>query len=259
MSPLTCSDLESRIDLFTADECGTDEADAIRRHLGECPHCAAACDEARQVVHLLDLRLQEPDRLRRLHARLAAEAATRRRVLRLSVPLRRAAALAAMLLVTLGLVGWLTPGLRMAETDGGLVAVLAPQARLNPGMEMARADRKQTPDVELALRLRNTGGRPLRVWVEGPQADLSLEVSGPGTFSRPVAEEPAPHPRAVTLAPDESYTHRVALPTGRLGSWTRPGDYAVRARLTTTATAPGMGPRRITVHSEPLTIHVDGP
>jgi anti-sigma factor RsiW len=256
---MTCPDVESRIDLYAADECGAAEADAIRRHLGECPRCASACEEARQVVSLLDLRLQEPDRLRRLHARLAAEGAPRRRVLRLPVPLRRAAALAAMLLITLGLVGWLTPGLKTAETDGGLVAVLAPQARLNPGMEMARADRKQAPDVELTLTLRNAGDRSLRVWVEGPQAELSLEVSGPGTVRVPVAEEPAPQPRVVTLAPGESYTHRVTPPAGRLWNWTKAGDYTLRARLTTTATVPGMSPRRITVHSEPLTIHVDGP
>jgi hypothetical protein len=163
-----------------------------------------------------------------------------------------------MLLVTLGLVGWLAPGLRTAETDGGLVAVLA-QARLNPGIEMARADRKQTPDVELTLTLRNAGDRPLQVWVEGPQAELSLEVSGPGTVSVPVLAEPAPQPRAVTLAPGESYTHRITPLAGRPWDWSRPGDYTLRARLTTTATAPGMGPRRITVHSEPVTIHVDSP
>src|SRR5439155_21220681 len=97
MSPLTCPDVEARLDLYAADECDPAEADAIRRHLAHCPRCVAACDEARQLVGLLDLRLQEPERLSRLEARLAAaEGAPRRRVLRFPAGLRHVAALAAM-------------------------------------------------------------------------------------------------------------------------------------------------------------------
>src|SRR5262249_32761104 len=133
-SPLTCPDVEARLDLFAADECDAAEAEAIRRHLAHCPRCTTAYDEARQLVGLLDLRLQEPERLRRLEARLAAEETPRRGVRRLPVALRRVAALAAMLLLTVALTGWVAPGLCPAETDGGLAMTLREDAR-GGGME----------------------------------------------------------------------------------------------------------------------------
>jgi hypothetical protein len=275
MSPLTCPDVEARLDLFAADECDAAEAEAIRRHLAHCPRCAAAHDEARQLVGLLDLRLQEPERLRRLEARVAAEEAPRRRVLRFPVGLRRVAALAAMLLLTVALAAWVAPGLRPVEGDGGLAAVLredargGPEALIAPGPADARAGPKMTkeqavkrppPAVDLALELRNTTDRPMVVWVAGPLTELRLDVSGPGVMSRPT-EAVAEPPRTVTLRPDQSHVIRIERLTDgrRAWYWTKPGDYTVTARFITRASVPGWGDRRVTVQSKPVTVHVDTP
>jgi hypothetical protein len=261
MSPMTCPDVESRIDQYAAGECDPAEAATIRQHLGQCPRCTTAADEARQLVMLLELRLQEPDRLRRLESRIRIEDAPRRRVLRFPVGLRRAAALAAMVLLTLGLAGWLTPGLRVAGSDAGLVAVLSPEAQMARPAAMVEGARKDMPEVPLILELRNSSDRTVRVCVAGPQADLTLEVSGPGIVRVPLTGEPEAQPRAVALAPGETHSLRIAPTMNGHRSWplTKPGDYTVTAQLTTSASAPGMAPRRITVRSQPLTIHIDGP
>jgi hypothetical protein len=277
MSPLTCPDVEARLDLYAADECDPPESEAIRRHLAHCPRCATACEEARQLVGLLDLRLQEPERLGRLEARLAAEEAPRRRVLRFPVTARRAAALAAMLLLNVALAGWLAPGLRLADGDGGLVAALRAddmkskaEALFAPDAQAARAGPKATkeperdqppPAIGLRLELRNTTDRPMRVWVNGPQTELHFDVSGPGVVSKQAKDAAESPPRAVTLRPGESHV----IPIDRLTDgrrswyWTKPGDYTVAARFTTRASIPGLGDRRITTRSAPVTIHVDTP
>jgi len=284
MKSLHCPDVESRIELYAADECDAGEAEAIRRHLEHCPRCAATCAEARQLVGLVELRLQEPERLRRLEARLAAEVTPRRQVLRFPSGLRRVAALAAMLLLAVGPVGWLTQGLRLVEGDGGLVlalreaqvkggreAMFAPaefRLAMKEGPELYRAalaDAKATgklpppPAVDLTLELRNPTDRPLRVWVAGPQTELRLDLRGPGAVS--VAKDGAePEPRAVTLPPGQSEVIRInSLTDGRRSwYWTEPGDYTVTAQLTTLAWSPGMSQRRITVRSAPVTIPVPG-
>jgi hypothetical protein len=272
MIPLTCKEVESRLELYAADECDQAEAEAIRRHLADCPRCAAACDEARQLMGLLDLRLQEPERLRRLEARIATEEAPRRRILRFPVGLRRAVALAAMLLLTVALVGWVAPGLRPVESDGGLIAALqqkdargGPEAMLAPAAAVRGAPQAKKgllpPAVDLTLELRNTTGRPIRVWVDGPQTELHLDVSGPGVVSRQADAGPEPSPRAVTLRPGESHVIRIdRLTDGRRSwYWTRPGDYTVTARFSTRASIPGLGDWRIAARSKPVTIHVDTP
>jgi len=274
MSPLSCADVESRLELYAAGECDPAEAEVIRGHLAHCPRCAAACEEARQLVDLLELRLQEPERLRRLKARIAAEEMPRRRVLRFPVAMRRVAALAAMLLLNVALVGWLSSGLRPGEGDGGLVAVLREDRRgaqeqlAVPGDAVVRSAPKAPkeraggpPTVDLTLELRNTTDRPMRVWVAGPQTELHLDVSGPGVMSRPEPGAPEPPPRAVTLQPGASHVIHIDRLTDGRRSWymTKPGDYTVAARLATRASVPGLGERRITARSAPVTIHVDTP
>jgi hypothetical protein len=277
MTPLDCPEVRDRLDLYAADECDPVEAEAVRRHLAHCPRCVAAFEEAAQFLGLLELRLQEPERLQRLQARLAAEAAPRRRVFRLPA-LRRVAALAAMLLLMALPVVWLTQGLRPAED--GLVVVLregpahgAPQitksdiARVGP-MEKAqphRADaeapgRRPPPAVDLALTLRNTTGQPLRVWVAGPQTELRLDLRGPGAVSLPARGSVEQAPQAVTLRPGEEYAIPItSLRDGRRWwYWTEPGDYTLTAQFTTRATTPDGGQRRLTVRSEPWTVHVEG-
>jgi hypothetical protein len=216
MKPLSCSEVKSLVYMYAAGECESEEADAIRQHLADCPRCAAACDEARQFLGLLDLRLQEPERLRRLEDRIAAEAKPRRRVLRFPATLRPVAALAALLLLTVGLIIWLKKdslpaerdgvqvaerdGVQMAERDGaqiaegGLVAMLRDEPfrgelEAVPGAaselrgakkEAPREHRVGTdqrpPAVDLTLWLRNTTDELMRVWVTTPPSESDLRL-----------------------------------------------------------------------------------
>jgi hypothetical protein len=267
MSPLNCPDVEVLLDQYAAGECDPAEAEAVRRHLAGCPRCAAACDEARQLVGLLDLRLQEPERLLRLETRITDEERPRRRVPRFPAGLRRAAALAAMLVLIAGPVGWLMRGLPPAEDMGGLMASLreepardGPQARFAPGAELVRGAPKGAPAVSLELELRNTTDRPMRVWVAGPQTELRLDMRGPGARSTPAKDRAEAEPEVVPLRPGESHTIHVAGLTDsrRAWTWTKPGDYTVTAEFTTRAEVSGLGTRRITARSGLITIPLDG-
>jgi hypothetical protein len=230
---------------------------------------------------LLDLRLQEAERLQRLHARIAAEAAPRRRVSRFPSALRRVAALAAMLLLMAGPIGWLTQGLRPAEESGGLAAVLregpahggAEALKARPAIVRAapkettqhlRADaeapgHRPPPRVDLALTLRNTTDRPMLVWVSGPQTELRLDLRGPGAVSVPVQPSAEQQSQAVTLRPGEVYAIPITSlrDTRRLWYWTEPGDYLLTARFTTRGTAPGGGQQRVIARGGPVTFHVE--
>jgi len=273
MSQLTCPDVADRLELFAANECDAAEAEAIRRHLAQCAGCATACDEARQLVGLLDLRLQEPERLKRLAARIDEEAAPRPRLLRFPSGLRRVVALAAMLLLAVGPIAWLLPGLRPAEGDGGLVAVLREPDRrggvevmVAPAREahLMMAKTTQPANVDLSLRLQNTSDRPMQVWVEGPLTELRFDVRGPGAVRRPVPDGEAARSRSVPLGPGEEITipihELVEGPPGARRAWyfTQPGNYTVTARFTTTAWSPGIGRRGLIVESAPRTIPVEG-
>jgi len=111
MKPLTCSEVEAQIELLAAGECDEPTSSAIREHLAGCPLCAEAFRSAQQLLGLLDLRFQETERLERLQQRLAAEQVPVVQSKARKLPfLRRAGALAAMLLVAVGLFLWLRPG-----------------------------------------------------------------------------------------------------------------------------------------------------
>ena len=60
---------------------GSDEPTrtGIERHLARCADCAAALDEAQEMLGLLTLRLREPAALARLQRRLSTEAKPRQR------------------------------------------------------------------------------------------------------------------------------------------------------------------------------------
>jgi hypothetical protein len=276
MSPFTCPDVAERLELYAADECDPAETDAIRRHLAGCPACTAACEETRQLMGLLDLRLQEPDRLRRLQDRLAVENRPRRHVLRFPTTFRRVAALAALLLLAIGPVGWLTPGLRMMEDGGGLLFALqeepSSRGRIPFGQELApaigmkeargpvKSDAAPAPPVELALQLHNTTDHPLHVWVAGPKTDLRLDVRGPGVKTLPANPSVPAAEKAIDLRPGEERDIRITSLADDHRSWEliEPGDYTVSAQFTTRVSAPGMPERRITVHSKPITIPFKG-
>jgi hypothetical protein len=282
MTPPDCPEVRDRLDLYAAGECEPAEAEAVRRHLAHCPRCAAAFEEAGQFLALLELRLQEPERLQRLEARIAAEAAPRRRVVRFPAALRRVAALAAMLLLMAVTIGWLTQGLRPAEDGGGLAVVLREgpahggDEELQGPAAIARAVPKETPRhyradaeapgrlpppaVDLVLTLRNTTHRPMRVWVAGPQTELRLDLRGPGAVSVPVQGSAGQEPRAVTLRPGEEYAIPItSLRDGRRAwYWTEPGDYTLTAQFTTRGATLEGGQRRVTARGGPVTVHVEG-
>jgi anti-sigma factor RsiW len=121
MSAITCLETEVLIELYAAGECDAAERRAVERHLAACPGCARAHEEARQTVGLLELRLREPEGLRRLHDRIESEASPRRS-LRSAPRWQRTLAVAAMLLLTLGLAALLAP---RGGWDGGSPVAVA--------------------------------------------------------------------------------------------------------------------------------------
>jgi hypothetical protein len=107
MNQLTCHEAEAHLDLYVAGECDEPLSTALRQHLESCAACAEAQRQAQQVVGLLDLHFQQPQRLERLFAKLETEDRRQARPRRVLPFLRRASSLAAMVLVTVGLSVWL--------------------------------------------------------------------------------------------------------------------------------------------------------
>ena len=206
MTSNTCADMAERLELYAADECDPPDREVVERHLDGCPTCAAQVEETRRLMQLLDLRLQEPERLLRLHERLEAERRPRKR----AMPwMRRLAPLAALLLISLGM------GLFLGGGDGGspgnplTVKVLSESRSLEmvPGVDMARsgpekmsfpleregktakefraeltvkdAHRPSPPRVRLVLQVRNEGTKPLFLDTKDPRTELRLHVVGP--------------------------------------------------------------------------------
>jgi hypothetical protein len=150
MTPFTCNQVEEQLDLFAAAECDAPTSAAIDRHLADCPSCAGKVEESRQLLGLLGLRLREPDRLRQLQASVRAESRRQRRPVVLLF-LRRYGAAAAMLLLTIGLMGRLAPGLSSdREGIAGPTAMLSPSpVGLAPGhraaFEMVQVEKGGNP------------------------------------------------------------------------------------------------------------------
>jgi hypothetical protein len=245
MSVLNCSEVEEQIELYALHECDAATGEAVAGHLARCRSCARAYQEARQLLGLLDLHLRQDKALARLKHRLVAEG-RRGMVLRLGRPgVRSALALAALLLLTLGL-SWLAgPGLRTGgDSDGTLVAQVWPGDRLVKVPEMVQgheaavgfparggADAVKVrlpsieflqeleggrrtgklpppPAVQVAMRLTNRGDRPMELLLEKGRYDLTIDLRGPG-----VAREPAAGPALEPFAAPG----KVRLPPG--GAW----------------------------------------
>jgi hypothetical protein len=268
MNPLTCQDVEARIELYAAGECDEPERVAIEQHLTGCPACSRAKDEAEGLAGLLDVHFGAVDRLQRLHARLEAE--DRPSAVRHFGPvLRRLTALAALLLLTAGLLWSIRPLAPSAARGGqGLVAVaLLPQewalAEKEEGVQAVVGSEPQPlrghpngqakeltfapvrlpapPKVNLGLKLRNTSDKEMHLQIGSAGSELQLDLQGPGAVSVPARDglgEAFLTEEVVTLAPGEEY----ALPIHRLvyGSrnnvryayWTEPGEYTLTARYT---------------------------
>jgi hypothetical protein len=294
---MNCVDVETRLDLYAANECNATEAEAIRRHLPHCPRCTAVYQAAQESIALLDLHFQEPERLRRLSNRLDRDEEPRR-MLRFPGKMRHLASLAAMLLLTTTLALGLAPRFGNSGGDGGLSVTLAPvRFRGAPEADVVRApkellaqtqharldfqgqtpeqyreelrEREQTgrlpkpPEVDLTLDVENTTGRELQVWINGPQTELRLDLHGPGAIALNSVQATESRPQSITLAPGEHYSLRIvrleehAPWKPHFWYWTAPGTYSLTARLTTTVASPGSGSRRVTIRSAPVTIQVE--
>jgi hypothetical protein len=113
-------------------------------------------------------------------------------------------------------------------------------------------------DVDLVLELRNTGDRPITIWVTGdyrhekPQAGgdyvtLTLDLKGPGAASATVRQRdtaPATPPPALgKIEPGKTWslpitslafgTHGVATFVAQRACWTEPGEYTLTATYKT--------------------------
>jgi hypothetical protein len=109
MKTLACDDVEAQIELYAAGECDPAASAAVRAHLAGCDRCGRSMEEARRLLGLLDARYQEQERLTRLWDRLETEEGRPFWPPSMKHPwLRRAVALAAMLLLVVGLFGWLS-------------------------------------------------------------------------------------------------------------------------------------------------------
>jgi hypothetical protein len=259
MNTLTCEQVEEHIDLYAADECDAPTSAAIDHHLTDCPICAEKYEESRQLLGLLDLRLQEPDRLRRLHARVQVE--SRKSKARVLPFLHRVGAVAATLLVTFGLSGWLGPNLEDRESgERTLVATLLPPSsrgvpELAPGHEAMhakanlakdeaeirttrawaeakvgaalRADlqarRPPPPEENFRLSLDNRGSHDLLVAIDD-RTEVEINLKGAGAMTVP-APEPAARPfsRSQTIRVPAGESRE--LPLKRLASVTPRGTW----------------------------------
>jgi hypothetical protein len=104
MNAMTCQQVEEQLDLLAAGECDRPTRRAVEQHLDSCAACSASYAESRRLQGMLDLHWNEAEQLERLRGRIdeADRRTDRPRILVLPWA-RRAAALAAMLLVTFGL------------------------------------------------------------------------------------------------------------------------------------------------------------
>jgi hypothetical protein len=217
MNALTCHDVETQLDLFAAGECDRPTRRAIERHLEECAACAAGYAESQRLLGLLDLHWNAAA-LERLQEHIEREARPVPRLRLYSPFTRQALALAAMLLVTLGLAGMLPktqdgrPDLEVAVLAQGParpLEVRLPHEAMTmkaPVPEMVKVDvvrgqsgeefrtalrqakeRGTLPppaELPLTLRLRNAGMQPLDVRL-GERSELTLPAAGSSTSTSP--------------------------------------------------------------------------
>jgi hypothetical protein len=293
MNAMSCHEVEEQLDLLAAGECDPPTRLAVEQHLEHCPACSASYADSRRLHNLLDLNWNEagPPRLReRIEHSAGVPASAGRQLGRrliLSPFVRRAVAVAALLLLTVGLIWWLPkrqPNLSEPElqltllvrNDGqgiepGPPTVVRSLPELAMGKNAAafRQDLLQAqrdgklpvpPAIPLALALKNAGDRPLEVQLGDAASELSLDLQGEGVIR--IAAEGAPEPeflqqRTLQLAPGEQFDFRIDhLIAGSRGSLeyiylTEPGEYTLSARLRVTA-----GGATVTLSSEAILIQV---
>jgi hypothetical protein len=219
---MTCAEVEAQLDLLAVGECDPPTHQAIERHLERCARCAADYAESRRLMALLDVHWNSAG-LRRLHQRIEVESRRTRRRQAVRPFVRRFAAVAALVLATLGISFLLpresppevVPGLQLAalvvgedkmekrqpvggahgRNDPGSQAAVVVQLPLaSRGGETYRQQLVQAlltgnlpppPAVPLAFALKNTGERPLRVRLGDSATELHLDIQGNGIVRIP--------------------------------------------------------------------------
>ncbi len=157
---LSCAEVEGRIDLYAAGECDAATGAAVARHLTRCRACARTYRGAQQLLGLLDVRHQEEERLRRLRSRIEAEGRRKAAPARVLPFLRRAAALAALVVLTFGLSRTMDTGL--SPSAAGVEVVLSLR-HVDQGFEAlapARGGHERAPKAPGARLAFDASGRP---------------------------------------------------------------------------------------------------
>lgn len=269
MTPLTCAQVDALLELYSAGACEPEERRVVEDHLASCPACSASLDKANHLVGLLDLHYQIPNRLSRLQQRLRQEPAGRHQPGRVVV--RRFMALAALLLVTLGLCSLLlpwgqdvSPGLQLtASLD---LAALKREALHplpmadNPAAHFAQ---RLITALDLRLSLANTGARPIRLdLVHGLVRFTLTDPAGHTVQGTLPPKAPVAHRDDVLLQPGD----RFVLPVSQFAEpdrpvvLARPGDYTLVIRYTFDWWDPENGAvRKQTLEAAPVWFSVAGP
>jgi len=261
MNTLTCAQADLLLELSLSGACKPDEKRALEDHLDACPACSANLDKARQLVGLLDLHYQMPDRLARLKRRLRQEPLARRHPGRMMV--RQFAALAALLLVTLGLSGLLMPwqadvlpGLQvMASVDlSGMKRGKEPEAAFvrDPLLRMAHP----VTEIEPGLSVTNTTRRPIRLCLAHGMLLFTLDQPGghtvEGTLEPRLAEGSR---KPIPLQPGDHIDLPLQLipePEARV-NLSHPGVYTLWIRYTIEWGEPGTSAfRKRTLEAPPV-------
>jgi hypothetical protein len=287
MKPLSCAAVAEQIELYALHECDAATGEAVARHLAECVACARAYQQARHMLILLDLTERGPALLGRLETRIAAQARRPRPPHILRPPARRALALAALLLITLGL-GWIVRP-AAGPSPGPLLATLTIPERLQmaPAAMVGvrgkheglvaidpRALRRAVqagqppppPAPGLAVSLVNRGHQDAVLDLRPGKYDFRIDLAGPGVerVAAPVpAELPFASPGLLRLAPGGRQTltvqHASEVEAGRVRYvyWTKPGRYTLSVRLRVPVL---FTPRTVwTVVTPPISFDVQGP
>jgi hypothetical protein len=242
MRPLSCEEVDELLPWYAAGEGEPDPRELVEQHLAHCPRCRQGYAETERLAALLDWHHRAGEGLQRLQERLREESqrgAARRAVLSF---VRRLAAVAALLLLALGLTRWVSPPrdelpiITVALAAGEEEAVPGPRAKALP----ARVGLSETAQrVDLTLEVKNRAERILYLDVGGEGTELRLDLSGPGVRAVPATTQSVPpflSRHLVRLAPGESYflpiPYLVEGKRGRLRSlsWTKPGRYTLGVR-----------------------------
>jgi hypothetical protein len=129
------------------------------------------------------------------------------------------------------------------------------------------------PEVDLALELKNTGDKEIRIWVGGDQTQLTLALKGTAAVNTEIKglflTQELRGPEVVTLAPGKSHKLEIKkLSYGHRGAshrsyWLAAGEYALTASYRTgvspspkDAKDAGEGFGQVTATSAPVKLKV---